>query len=685
MLAGWFRARDERPEANFERRWRDLVKPRIVVMLAIVGGWATAVEARLVYLQVIAHDKYEERAIDQQQRTVKPSAPRGDILDRNGTLLAYTLKGNSVVAFPKALGDTGVAVAALCKAFGDCTAAEKKNLLDKLSSGGAKTVRHAQMVSTEQSDRVAQLKLPGIQLVQEPVRYYPKTELASHLLGWVSVDDNGAGGIEYAYDNMIRGREGRVRVQLDGSGKAVQTSVDQPSAPGATVELTIDLNLQHIVERELAAGVEQNQARAGTAIVMDPNTGEILAMANVPTFNPNTFSKYSGEDRKNRAVQDVYEPGSTFKIVTASAAIEEGVVGAGEIIDTSPGFITLPGREPIKEASNHNYGPLSFEDVIVRSSNVGAVKVGLRVGADRMVDYVKRFGFGQALASDFKGQSTGIVWPRASIDESALASMAMGYQVSVTPLQMATAISAVANGGLLMEPHLVRAVTKDGKRLVYAPKVLHRAIKPETAATVTTFMEGVVEAGTGKAAKLDRYQVAGKTGTSHKAVAGGYSKTDYNSSFVGFVPSRHPALTILVVIDTPRAGKYFGGDVAAPIFRRIAEASMSQVGVPPTIRPVAPVIVNADPAAAMAQPARVTTPPVILSRGGRPVMPDVRGMSMRDALRALGAVGLTTQLTGDGFVVSQTPAPGDAVDPGGWSSLQLRRAVSDVKTGGGDR
>ena len=417
---------------------------------------------------------------------------------------------------------------------------------------------------------------------------------------------------------------------------------------------------------------------------MDPFTGEVLALANYPTFNPNAFTQYTEYERRNRAVQDVYEPGSTFKIVTASAALEEGVIGANEMIDCNPGEIVLPGRDPITEAAHHNYGLISFEDVIVRSSNVGAVKAGLRIGADRMLKYVQRFGFGAKLGSDFPGQSLGIVWTRPSVNDSALASMAMGYQVSVTPLQMVTAVSAVANGGLLLEPHVVRAIVRDGKREPVAPKVIQRAINAETAATLTTFMEGVVndEHGTGNAARLDRYQVAGKTGTSHKAVPGGYSKTDFNASFVGFVPSRRPTYTILVVIDTPRDGKHFGGEVAAPVFHRIAEAALAQTGVAPTIRPIPPVIVAADTAEPAPQPARATSPPVVVPLGGRAVMPDVRGLSGRDALRALGAVGLTTRVDGDGFVVSQTPAPGDAIEPGGVSQLLLRRGPTDARSGG---
>jgi cell division protein FtsI (penicillin-binding protein 3) len=679
MVKQWLQARDEHPEAGFEIRWRKIVKQRTTVTLVVLACWAVGVEARLVYLQVVAHGSYRQRALDQQNRVITPAAPRGDILDRHGSLLAYTVAGRTLMAFPADVIDPVSTAKALCQALGDCSAADRKSLVEKLSSERVKTIRPAQELSPDQADRVAALKLRGVQLTPEPVRYYPKFDLAAHLIGWVNRDNAGQAGIEYRYNNDISGRHGQFVVQVDARSNWMQTTVARPSTPGSTVELSIDVNLQHIAERELAAGVNLHRARGGTAIVMDPISGEVLALANYPSFNPNTFNRYSDDERRNRAVQDVYEPGSTFKIVTASAAIEDGVVGAHEMIDTSPGVLPVPGRrEPITEASNHNYGLLSFEDVIVRSSNVGAVKVGWRIGAERMARFVRRFGFGEKLGTDFQGQSAGIVWSLPSINESALASMAMGYQVSVTPLQMAAAFSAVANGGMLLEPRVVRAVVRDGQRTTIAPKAIQRAIAPQTAATVTTFMEGVVEYGTGHAAGLDRYQVAGKTGTSHKAVPGGYSKTDYNSSFVGFVPSRRPAFTIVVLIDSPRSGKYFGGDVAAPIFRRIAEAALAHAGVPPTIRPIPPIVISAD-AGPAPRPARATASPVVVPVGGRALMPDVRGLSARDAMRALGAVGITPRLDGDGVVVSQTPAAGEPIETGR-SVLQLRRARGD----GGD-
>jgi cell division protein FtsI/penicillin-binding protein 2 len=369
-------------------------------------------------------------------------------------------------------------------------------------------------------------------------------------------------------------------------------------------------------------------------------------------------------------VTDTYEPGSTFKIVTACAALNEGFYKTTDLIDTNPGVIRLPGRKPIDEAKGHNYGVLSFEDVLIKSSNIGAIRIGQRIGGDRLMQYVRRFGFGQTLAPDLSGQSRGQVLS-GPVDESALASISMGYEIGVTPLQVAAAASVVANGGSLVQPHILRAVTRDGRRETIQPKVLRRVISPETAATMTALMEGVTERGTAKGAALTRYQVAGKTGTAAKVVNGRYSDTDYNVSFVGFVPSRQPALTILVVIDTPRKVPAYGGAVAAPVFRRIAEAALQQLGVPPSINPAPPIVATTQNVMPES-PARVSLP-TITQVGGQPVMPDMRGLSLREALRVANSLGLTMSFDGDGFVTTQSPNPGEIIEPGSTGVLRLRR------------
>ena len=670
----------ESGDPQFEGAWRPLIKRRLVVLLVLLAGWGAGIQGRLLHLQVVRHGELARQASSQQQRVIYPAAPRGDIVDRHGTRLAYSVDAYTVAADPELVpkAEKAETAAKLCRAFGDCPGSEQREILESLSRTDTRyvVIRKSRFLSPDAAQRVAALNLRGVIMLSESRRYYPQVTLASHVLGFVS-EVGGAAGIEQTFEEAIKGKKGIALVHQDARDNRLRTSVEREPQAGATLELTIDVQLQHIVERELEAGVQEHRARAGTAIVMNPHTGEILALANYPTFNPNVYARFAAEAWRNRALQEIYEPGSTFKIVTASAAIEEGVLTPNDLIDCSPGYITFPGRRPITD--EHRYGVLTFEDVIVKSSNVGAIKAGLRVGAERISRYVRRFGFGEALAPDFGGTSRGIVHPPASLNESALASVSMGYQVSVTPIQMATAVSSIANGGQLMEPRVVRAIVRDGVREPVAPRVLRRSIAPETAATLTAIMEDVVERGTAKAARLDRYQVAGKTGTSKKAVPGGYSATDRNASFVGFVPSRRPAFTILVVIDTPRAGAVYGGVVAAPVFQRIADGLLRHTGTPPTINPQPPVVVAADaPRVPMTvvNPASLdlSTPPIQPLAPG-PLMPDVRGRSAREAVQALTAAGLFVNVSGTGVVATQSPEPGAPIELGMRSLLRLQRAA----------
>jgi cell division protein FtsI (penicillin-binding protein 3) len=662
----------ELPGEAFEVSWRRGVKSRVVVVLCLLGCWVGIIEARLVQLQVFQHDELTEQARRSQEARIAPEAVRGDIVDRRGNLLAYSVEADALVADPSRIEKPDETATAVCRALGDCTPKERTELVARFSSGRLwAPIRSSRAASPEQVQRVTALGLAGIAASAETRRYYPRAELASHVVGFVGGDNTGQAGVEYAFDKLVRGEDGVAFVQFDAKRQRLDSRIEREPVPGATLELTIDLYLQHIAERELRAGVEENSAKSGTAVIMDPATGEILAMASYPSFNPNAVGRSTADQRRNRAISDVYEPGSTFKIVTASAALEEAVVRPSDLIDTNPGYLVLPGR---RIRDTHNYGVLPFEDVIVKSSNVGAIKVGMRTGAERLERYVHRFGFGEALAPDLAGQSRGI-WNPAGLDEGGLASVSMGYQISVTPLQMATAASVVANGGVLMEPHVVRAVVRGSNREDVAPKALRRVISPRTASTLTTMMEGVVSPrGTAHAANLERYQVAGKTGTAHKVVNGRYSDTEYNASFVGFVPSRNPAFTILVVVDTPRADYYYGGLVAAPIFKRIAEAVLQQTGVPPSAGPASTVVVSARPPVL---PSRTPQVASLLSSktlaAGLTLMPDVRGLGARDAVRLLSGVGLSVRIDGDGFVSQQRPAPGEPVDPGGWGVIGLER------------
>ena len=493
------------------------MKQRIVVVAVSLGLWAIGIEARLMYLQILQHADLVARAERQQKYTIPVPAKRGDIVDRKGRVLATSVDADTIIV-PAKIADPEAAVGKLCGALADCTDKERQTLTDRFRRGVFTYVRRR--ISADQKRRVEAIELDGVGFVKESRRFYPKKELAAHLLGYVGVDNTGLDGLEAAYDSRIRGKDGKVLVQTDARRHAF-SRVDRPPTTGATIELTIDEYLQHVAERELHAGIAATRAAGGSAIIMNPHTGEILAMANEPTFNPNVYREALEIERRNRAVQDLYEPGSTFKVVTVSAALEEKVMPINTMIDTSPGVIQIPGRsKPVREASHHNYGVLSLSDVIVRSSNVGAIKIGLRVGTDRLSRFVSLFGFGRPVSPDFPGESPGIVWSASKWTQSALASVSMGYQVGVTPLQMVAAVSSVANGGELVEPRVIRAVYRDNRRYAVEPKVVRRTISPDTAATLTGIMEGVVgdDHGTAKAARIPGYTIAGKTGTAAKLV-----------------------------------------------------------------------------------------------------------------------------------------------------------------------
>jgi cell division protein FtsI (penicillin-binding protein 3) len=660
--------------------WRPTLNRRVTVAVIVFASWTAAIEARLIFLQVASHDELAARAELQQMRTVDAPAKRGEIFDRRGRLLAYSVDADTIYAVPTEVDDPKKTSAALCGALEDCDAKERLAIAERLSRQRA-FVYVKRRVSPAEARSVAALDLDGIGFMKESRRFYPNKELGAHLLGYVGLDNVGLHGIEAAYDKVIRGKPGKVLVQRDARRRAF-SRVERSPTSGASIELTIDEQLQHIAERELRIGVDGTQADGGTAIILDPHSGEILAMANWPTFNPNAYNASDETARRNRAVQDIYEPGSTFKIVTMSAAIEEHVMPFDAIIDTSPGVIRF-GARVIDEYSHHNYGALSFSDVIVKSSNVGAIKIGLKVGAERLGMYINRFGFGRPTSSDFPAENPGIVWNPAKLNDSAVASVSMGYQVGVTPLQVVAAINTVANRGTWLEPRIVRAIISDGVRTRVTPQTVRKVISPETVSKILPIMEAVVQSdiGTANAAQIPGFTVAGKTGTADKLVNGRYSQSQQNVSFVGFVPSRDPAFTIIVMLDSPRNGRAAGGRHAAPIFQRIAEAALRHTGVAPTINAPPPVVVARRTAHSITQTA-AAMPPAIVSLVPGPsqsaLFPDLRGLSARDALRTLAKLGVTARLEGAGIVVEQTPAPGAPLERGTSCTLQLDRDAARI-------
>jgi len=663
--------------------WRKTLKRRAIVVSVCLGLWGAGIESRLVYLQVVRHADLAARAEKQQMRTIDAPAMRGDIVDRHGRILATSVDADTVYAVPTEIADPGAAVARLCDALRDCSAKERQSLADRLSQRRPFAYVRRQ-ISPDQMQRVAALDLDGIGFIKESKRFYPNLQLAAHLIGYVGIDNNGLSGLEYTYDPQIRGRKGTILIQTDAKRHAF-SRFERPPTTGATVELTIDEYLQHVAERELHDAVVADRALGGSVVMMNPHTGEILAMANEPTFNPNSYRDADESARRNRAVQDLYEPGSTFKVVTASAAIEDQVLAPDAVIDTNPGVVKLAGRPAITEDAHRNYGVLSFTDVIVKSSNVGAIKIGFKVGAERLSRFVGLYGFGKIVSPDFPAENAGIVWRPEKMTESALASVSMGYQVAITPLQMVAAVSSVANGGEYVEPRVLRAVYRGNRRYAVLPKVVRRTVSPDTAAALTGIMEQVVERGTAKRAQIGGFTIAGKTGTAQKLENGRYSKTDHFGSFVGFMPSRNPAIAMIVVIDAAKAVSDHGGVAAAPVFQRIAEAAVRYLGLSPTINPAPPVLVAREQEHALdptsgGEPAE---PKVSLVADGPPgTVPDVRGMSAREAIRTLAKLGLNAHASGDGVVVSQSPEPGVPLEAGGVCQLTLARTARRSESAG---
>lgn len=658
--------------------WDHTIRRRVAIAAIFFAAWAVVIEADLVHLQVFRRVELQARADRQQLSTAKVPARRGDILDCRGQVLATSVDADAIYAVPTEIASPAATARALCDVLSECTPRERDDIASRLSRPRPFTyVRRANRVLADDARRVAALNLPGIGFMKDTRRGYPNNELGAHLLGYVGTDNIGLNGIEAAYNKYLSGQDGSVLIQVDARHRPFGR-LPRAATPGVTLQLTIDQYLQHQAERELRAAVEENRAAGGSVVIMDPRTGDILAIANEPTFDPNRYGEARPDDRRNRAIQDVYEPGSTFKIVTASAALEERVMTPDALVDVSGGLIRL-GSRVVRDT--HDYGVLSFTDVIVKSSNVGAIRIGLKLGAERLGRYVRRFGFGTRLSPDFTGENAGILWDPAHWSESALASVAMGYQIGVTPLQMATAASVIANGGELIQPRVVKSmISAGGVRTDVTPRVLRRAIEKSTADELTSIMEGVTDHGTATAARIPGYTIAGKTGTAQKQKNGVYSQSDYYASFVGFMPSRRPAVTILVMIDSPHGRHgYYGGTVAAPVFKRIAETAMRYLGIAPDADS-RPVVVaqrhTTPPAQATSAPltdrvARLRTVSSVSSAPG--VVPDVVGLGAREALRVLARFGMTPSVTGDGVVIQQDPRPGSALVPGAACVLALGR------------
>ena len=643
---------------------------RIIMLAGLFACCFLAVGGRTFYLQVLNHDQLVKLAERQYNRTVPLVPARGGIYDRTGAPLAVSLEMDSLYAEPRRIKDAHGTATVLAQLLGE----PQHELFKKLTLDRS-FVWLERRLPPDTVLRIKQLQLAGIGFVKESKRFYPNFEVASHVLGFTGIDPEGLEGLELRYDATILGNTGYLVTERDALGRdvALHDAVVKDASPGRSLVLTLDKNIQYLAEKELAKAVLSSGAKAGMAVVAEPATGKVLALANYPTFNPNSFSRYTPFQLRNRSVADSFEPGSTFKIFLMAAAIEEKLVRPQDLVNCENGSYVFGGRA-IRD--DHPQGRISVSDVLRYSSNIGSAKIGFKLGDDRLYRYLRAFGFGEKTGIDLPGEIGGGLRPVSRWYGSDLATIAFGQGVSTSAIQLVSAVSAVANGGMLMKPYLVERVVDDAGRELQQmhPQPVRRVISADTAATVTRMMETVVTpGGTGTKAAIEGFRVAGKTGTAQKVdpVSRGYSATKRTASFIGFVPAEKPQLTILVVIDEPSTSPY-GGVVAAPAFREIAfntlcylKGTNSGGTKTPTMQVNTPPV---QPAVPQAASLRELEPAAEVSEGGRidvagagTVMPDFRGMSMRRVLQVMEKRQINIQLRGSGRVIEQYPQPGQVI------------------------
>ena len=696
---------------QFTAQQRSVLRLAIVACFAVC--WMAAVFLRLGYLQLFLHSEYLAKAQRQQQHVMEITPKRGAIYDRNMHPLAMSIPVDSAFAVPSEIADQQLAARLLSGVLG-----MPRDVLEARLQASRSFVWIARKLPPEKKEAVEALNLKGVYFQKENQRFYPKRDLASHVLGFVDLDEKGLGGIEYQLDSQIRGKSEKIIVMADARQRWYDGTAAQ-GEPGANVVLTLDEKVQYIAERELAAAIAQTHAMAGTVLVMNANNGEILALANWPKFNPNLAKDVTPEARMNRAVTALYEPGSTFKLITLAAAFDQGITRPGEVFDCENGQVYIAGH---RIRDHKPFGLLTVSDILALSSDVGAIKIALRLGSPKFYDYIRAFGFGQLTGVDLPGESKGLLRKLDNWSAVSIGSISMGQEVGVTPIQLISAVSAIANGGVLYRPHVVAELRRGEKALTVAetqpatePK---RVIRPETAATLRRLMEGVVLNGTGTLARLDGWTAAGKTGSAQKIdpATGRYSRTQLMASFTGFAPISNPAVTILVSLDSP-VGQHEGGQVAAPVFKRIAEQILPYLDVARDV-PVEPRLVQtafknreASDSAALADftPADFSAQPdqppaatpatkskkstahapsvtVAVDEGGDIVVPDFDGKTMREATEICLGLGLEPSLIGSGLATSQLPAPGAKVRRGAKVTVQFGTpAPKNLKPGRRDK
>ena len=548
---------------------------RLYIFAALLFVWILIIGFRLVRLQVVKYGDFVQRAQRQQNRTIPVEPRRGNIYDRNGYALAMSIDVDSVFAVPSEVHDQETTAVVLGKVLG----MEPQEIIARLQSN-RNFAFIKRKIDADTANRVRELNLRGIYFRKEPKRFYPKRELAAQVLGYVGMDDEGLGGLEREFDDDLRGISGQELISIDAHRKWF-SRVERPPDPGQNLVLTIDQTIQYIAEKELDQGMEDTKAIAGTVVVENPRTGEILALANRPTFNPNVFNSVPVDALKNRAVSDIYEPGSVFKVVTYSAAIDQHVVTPDDKVDCQHGAIDVFG---MKIHDHESLGVVTIAEALAHSSDVAAIKVGMKLGDQRLYHYIHEYGFGQQTGIELPGETRGMAKPVSRWSKVSIGAISMGQEIGVTPLQTISLVSTIANDGVYTPPRIVASELPPDSRalpVVFHPAQQHRVVTTMTAAEMKKMMEGVILFGTARRAILDGYTVAGKTGTAQKVdpATGGYSKTKYVASFIGFAPVNNPAITIAVILDSP-IGLHQGGQVSAPVFKRIAQQVLEYLHVP---------------------------------------------------------------------------------------------------------
>jgi stage V sporulation protein D (sporulation-specific penicillin-binding protein) len=637
-----------------------VIHKRIAFIFFTVLAVFILLSIRLVWLQLVQGTWYKQQALQNRIREIAVEAKRGVIYDRNGNELASSVSSDAVYAIPaevKRSGDASQVARELAEVLG-----MKESDLLSLITQDQQSVWIKLKLDSAQAQALRQKRLPGIGIVPKPQRYYPKKNLASHVLGIAGDYNQGLEGIEVAYDKELAGVSGRLLVEYDAAGREIPESTRKFIEPqqGLSVVLTIDQNIQYFAERELDKLVQERRPASASIIVMDPNTGEILAMANRPDFDPNDYQKYPTAARRNVAISNSYEPGSTFKIVTLGAALEENAVSENDQFYDS-GAIKVADRE-IHCWLPEGHGNESLAEVVQNSCNPGFVTMGLRVGLPNFYKYLDAFGFGGLLGIDLPGEAEGIVVNQKEATQVDLATMSIGQANSVTPLQLVSAMSAVANGGKLMRPHLVKELRNSQGEVVkrFEPQVIRQVLSADTARMESSLLQRVVDQGTGTNARIEGYTVGGKTGTGQKPLpGGGYSDTEHVLSFLGFAPVDQPRLTALVILDSPQGYPQFGGIMAAPVFREVVADSLRYLQVPLRYLPNG----------------------ATLKDDEMTVVPPVVNLPIEDAKKTLSGAGLSAEVTGQGPVVlSQVPVDGARVKRGTKVRLSLD-ASGQVPTG----